>query len=165
MAENKTKMRAGDIRVVLEEEEVLWVDRKRVTIFALPWSFTKYSLTPSRLILEKGFIKRREDEVRLYRVKDMVLTQTFIERLNNTGTIQVVSSDASVPMLELKHIKRARKVKDVLSQTVEVCRRAHGVRTSELMGGPLGASGEDSGAFGPEMGVDMNMNGVDDRLE
>ena len=36
---DEKKIRCGDIRVAMEEEPVIWMDRKRVTIFALPWSF------------------------------------------------------------------------------------------------------------------------------
>ena len=160
--------------VVMEDEKRIWMDRKRVTIFALPWSFTKYELTPSKLIVSTGFINQKEDEVRLYRIRDVSYSQTIWERIGNVGTLQVLSVDASVPDLELKHIKNARKVKDVLSQAIEVARRANGVRTSELIGGLTSHNNEDGGgeggtspadALGPDLAPDLDGNGVDDRLE
>lgn len=162
--ENK-KMRCGDISVVMEEEQVLWMDRKRVTVFALPWSFTKYELTPSRLVISTGLLNQKEDEIRLYRIKDVSYSQTLIERMGNVGTIHVISTDASVPEIFLKHVKNARRVKDVLSQAIEVSRRKNGVRTSELMTG--GGVDTDSGneALGPDMAPDLDGNGIDDRLE
>ncbi len=168
MAENKIK--CGDIRVAMEEEPILWMDRKRVTIFALPWSFTKYELTPSRLVISTGFINQREEEVRLYRVKDVTYTQSLIERIGGTGTLRIISNDASVPEIHLDHIKNARKVKDVISQSVEVARRENGVRTSELMGagpGPGGPFIDNDGAesLGPDMVPDFDGNGIDDRTE
>lgn len=164
MANEKT--RCGDINVTMAEEQTLWMDRKRVTIFALPWSFTKYELTPSRLFISAGFLNRREDEIRLYRIRDVSYTQTLWERMANTGTLRILSTDASVPEIDLKHIKNARRVKDVLSQAIEVSRRKNGVRTSELMGGvQAGDDDEGSSALGPELTPDFNGNGVDDRLE
>lgn len=162
--ENNKKMRCGDINVAMEDEVTLWYDRKRVTIFALPWSFTKYELTPSRLILNVGLLNQREDEIRLYRIKDVSYSQTLMERIGGTGTLRIISTDASVPEIQLKHIKNARKVKDVLSQAIEVSRRENGVRTSELLGGTPGGS-DDSDSLGPDMMPDFNGNGVDDRLE
>ncbi|MBQ6896365.1 MAG: PH domain-containing protein [Oscillospiraceae bacterium] len=164
------KMKCGDIRVALDEEPVIWMDRKRVTIFALPWSFTKYELTPSRLTISTGLINQREEEVRLYRVKDVTYTQSLIERIGGTGTLRIISNDASVPEIHLDHIKNARKVKDVISQSVEIARRENGVRTSELMGGGPGPGGpfvDNDGAesLGPNMVPDFDGNGIDDRTE
>ncbi len=162
--ENK-KMRCGDISVVMEDEQILWMDRKRVTVFALPWSFTKYELTPSRLVISTGLINQKEDEIRLYRIKDISYSQTIWERMGNVGTIHVISTDATVPEFYLRHVKNARKVKDVLSQAIEVSRRKNGVRTSELMTGAGAAAAEGDEALGPDLAPDLDGNGIDDRLE
>lgn len=162
--ENK-KMRCGDISVVMEDEQILWMDRKRVTVFALPWSFTKYELTPSRLVISTGLINQKEDEIRLYRIKDISYSQTIWERMGNVGTIHVISTDATVPEFYLRHVKNARKVKDVLSQAIEVSRRKNGVRTSELMTGAAGTTSEGDEALGPDLAPDLDGNGIDDRLE
>ena len=173
MANDQNKMRAGSINVAMDEEPVLWYDRKRVTLFALPWSFTQYRLTPSRLIINTGLLNLQEEEIRLYRIKDVSYSQTLGERVGGTGTLRIISTDASVPEIQLHHIKNARKVKDVISQAVEVSRRENGVRTSELIGGVMSSKADldgdgipDSGtALGPDMMPDFNGNGIDDRLE
>ncbi len=167
----KRGIRTGEVRVQIADEEKIWMDRKRKTIFALPWSFTKYTLTASRLLVEKGFFTRTEEQIRLYRIKDVTYSQTFLERLGNTGTLCVKSSDASVPELHLEHIKNAKTIMNVLSQTVEVARRENGVRTSEIVGGS-GGEGHHHGpgpmegaSLGPEMIPDADHDGIDDRLE
>ena len=175
-ADTNAKIRTGEIRVTLNTEEPIWMDRKRKTIFALPLSFTKYTLTPSKLIVEYGFLTKHMDEIRLYRVKDISYSQSLAERIGGTGTLQLVSSDASIPKIELLHIKNAKTVKDVISQAVEVARRENGVRTSELVGGagmPAGGAGHFEGdgcehgheSLGPEIVPDFNHNGIDDRKE
>lgn len=159
----------GEIRVTLKEETPIWADRKRKTIFALPWSFTRYILTPSKLIIETGFFTRKIEEVRLYRIRDVSYTQSLCERIGGTGTIKLISSDATVPEIELKHVKKAKQVKDVISQAIEVSRRENGVRTSEVVGAaapvhdPHCHGGHES--LGPELVPDFNHNGVDDRTE
>lgn len=166
MAKDTQTLKAGELRVALEEEETIWMDRKRRTIFGLPWSFTKYSLTPSRLFIQTGFLTAREDEIRLYRIKDVSYSQSLSERIAGTGTLHIVSSDASTPQVELRHVKNAKKVKAVLSQAIEVSRRENGVRTSEVVGGPgPHHPGDGCQSLGPELAPDRNGNGIDDRLE
>lgn len=167
MPKNTQSLKAGELRVALDEEELLWMDRKRRTVFALPWSFTKYSLTPSRLFIQTGFLTSHEDEIRLYRIKDISYSQSLTERIAGTGTLHIVSSDASTPQVLLHHIKNAKKVKAVLSQAVEVSRRENGVHTSEVVGGngPHHHPGDGCRSHGPELAPDRNGNGIDDRLE
>ena len=43
------KLHLGEFKIKPETEETVWMDRKRVTIFALPISFTIYRLSPSRI--------------------------------------------------------------------------------------------------------------------
>ena len=83
------ELKNGEFGVDMEKEKILWTDRKRHTIFALPISFTKYTLTETKLIIQKGFFNLREDEIQLYRVRDLALSQSFLERIGkeaaNTG--------------------------------------------------------------------------------
>ena len=49
--------------------ESLWKDRKRY--FGLPLSFTRYSLSEDRLFISEGFLNIKDDEILLYRVRDI----------------------------------------------------------------------------------------------
>lgn len=128
-------MKDGEFGVSLEQEKQLWQDKKRSAIFGLPLSFTRYCLTETKLIVRRGVLNLREDEIQLYRVRDLALRQTLFERLCGTGTIHICSSDAMTPELGILHIKKPREVKELLSKTVEACRKANGIRTSEWIGG------------------------------
>lgn len=127
-------MKAGELKVELKQEEALWYDRKRVSIFAFPLSFTKYTLTPTRLIVESGFLNKKEDEIKLYRVTDVEYSQTLFERIGGVGTIKLLSNDTSSPEMKLVHVKNAKAVKEAISHTVEHARKDSGVRTSEMVG-------------------------------
>lgn len=98
--------------------DVVWKDRKR-TLFGLPISFTKYSITDDKLYIETGFLNKKEDEVRLYRIMDMTLSRSFEERIFGLGTIHCCSADRSSPEFYIKRIKRSREVKEMLSDMVE----------------------------------------------
>ena len=128
------KLKPGELKVNVEVEEQLWYDRKRVTIFALPWSFTKYILTPSKLLIESGLLVSNEEEVKLYRVTDIIFTQNLLGKINNTGTITILSNDTSAPNLVLKNVKNAKKIKSAISQAVEDARTNKGIKMSEVIG-------------------------------
>lgn len=134
MAENKLK--SGQFAIEVEEDPAVWHDRKRH--LGLPLSFTRYTLTRTKLLLNTGLLNLHEEEVLLYRVRDVSLSQTLGERLFGVGTICVDSSDLSVPHLKLQHVKAPAKVKAVLAKCVEDARAKNRIRSTELMGGPGG---------------------------
>lgn len=110
----------------------IWFDRKR-TLFGLPWSFTKYILTDDKLLIVKGLIKQTEEEVRLYRILDLTLTRSLLERIDRVGTIHCCSSDKTAAEFDIKRIRNARTVKEKLSEQVEKQRIARGVTVREEM--------------------------------
>ena len=117
----------------MEGPNYLWKDRLRH--FVLPLSFTRYRLSEDRLLCEKGFFNVNCDEVLLYRVKDMRLTMTLAQRIFGVGTICVISSDASIPHLDLINIKHPRMVKELLHKQIEETKEKHRMRPMEIMSG------------------------------
>ena len=115
------------------ESDIVWQDRKR-TIFGLPLSFTKYSLSQERLFINTGFLNTVENEVRLYRVLDVQLTRSLGQRIFGVGTIVVHSSDKSMKDFEIKSVKNSKKVKELLSEFVEKQRDDKRVYGREYMG-------------------------------
>ncbi len=117
----------------MEPIEYLWKDRKRH--LGLPLSFTRYRLSEDRLFCETGFLNLKSDEVLLYRVRDLQLTMTLSQRIFGVGTVCVVSSDKSIPHLDLKNVKRPREVKELIHQNVEAAKDKRRMRATELVGG------------------------------
>ena len=120
----------------MESIEYLWKDRKRH--LGLPLSFTKYSLSEDRLFCETGFLNIKSDEVLLYRVRDLQLNMSLGQRIFGVGTVCVVSSDKSIPHLDLKNVKHPREVKELIHQHVEEAKDKRRMRTTELVGGEVG---------------------------
>ena len=112
--------------------EYLWNDRKR-TLFGLPLSFTKYMLTDDRLFIEEGFLYKKEDEVRLYRIMDLSLKRSFGQRIFGVGTIHCCSADKSMGDFDIVSVKHPREVKEQLSELVEAQRDAKRVTNREYM--------------------------------
>ena len=112
--------------------EYLWNDRKR-TLFGLPLSFTKYALTEERLFIEQGFLSKREDEIRLYRIMDVSLVRSFGQRIFGVGTIHCCSADKTMGDFDIISVKHPKDVKEQLSQLVEAQRDAKRVVNREYM--------------------------------
>ena len=112
--------------------EYIWQDRKR-TFLGLPWSFTRYALTEEKLIIDTGFLSRKEDEIRLYRIMDISLHRSFWERIFGLGTIHCCSGDKTSPEFSIRHIKLARERKEELSKLVEKRRLERRVGVREYM--------------------------------
>lgn len=121
--------------------EYLWKDRKRV--LGMPLSFTRYGLSEDRLFCETGLLNTKSDEVLLYRVRDLRLTINLAQRILGVGTVCVISSDKSVPHLDLKNIKSPREVKELIHQNVEAAKDSRRMRTTEVLSGEGGPGHHD----------------------
>lgn len=120
----------------MEPINYLWKDRKRV--LGMPLSFTRYRLSEDRLFCETGFLNVKSDEVLLYRVRDLRLTMSLGQRIFGVGTVCVVSSDKSMPHLDLKNVKDPRAVKELIHRNVEAAKDRRRMRATELLGGEDG---------------------------
>ena len=111
--------------------ESLWEDRKRY--FGLPLSFTRYRLSDDRLFISEGFLNIKDDEILLYRVRDIDTRRSLWQRLFGVGTVTVLSSDKTMPSLELKNIKDPLFVKELIHKQVEEMKIRRRVRFGEIM--------------------------------
>lgn len=123
-------MKNGEIAVEVALEPTLWKDKKRILGLAI--SFTRYELTESRLRVKTGLLNTREEELRLYRVRDISAQESLLDRLFGVGSILLHTTDATSPTLLIQHVKRADQVKELLSAQVEKARVKNRVRAMEV---------------------------------
>ena len=109
----------------------IWKDRKRY--FGLPLSFTRYALSDDRLFISVGFLNIKDDEILLYRVRDIDTSRNLWQRLFGVGTVVVMSSDKSMPNLVLKNIKNPVEIKELIHEQVEEMKIRRRVRVGEIM--------------------------------
>ena len=122
------------------EIEYIWKDKKRY--FGMPISFTRYALSEDRLFLSEGFLNIKDDEILLYRVRDIDTSRNLWQRLFGVGTVVVVSSDKSMPNLVLKNIKDPVMVKELIHKQVEEIKIRRRVRLGEVMTSDMDGDGE-----------------------
>ena len=109
----------------------IWQDKKRY--FGLPLSFTRYAMSEDRLFTSVGLLNLKDDEVLLYRVRDIDTSRSLWQRLFGVGTVTIMSSDKSMPNMVLKNIKNPVDVKERIHELVEYMMIRRRVRFGEIM--------------------------------
>ena len=117
--------------MAFDSSKYFWTDRKRYMGMAI--SFTRYALSEDRLFMSVGFLSVKDEEILLYRVRDISVRRTLWQRLFGVGTITIASSDKSTPVVVLKNIKNPMAVKELIHENVEENKIKRRVRLSELM--------------------------------
>ena len=100
-----------------------FVERKRIKFLGLPFSFTKYTITEEKLTITTGFLSITEDDAFMYKIQDVRLTKSLVERLFKLGTIICYTGDTTHPELTLLHIRHSSQIKDFIMQYSEEARR------------------------------------------
>lgn len=123
-------------------DKVIWQDRKRIA-FGLPWTFTKYKLYEDKLMICTGFLNKKEEEIRLYRIMDNTLEKPFSQRIFGLGSIKINSADKSTPVFFISKIKNADSVRNKLSTYVEKERTKKRVSGREYMSNDIDDDDDD----------------------
>ena len=97
-------------------------ERKRLLFFGLPWTFTKYTVSPSLLTIDRGFLNTIQDDCYMYKIQDVKLNKSLWERLFKLATIVCYTGDVTHPEIRLEHIKNADTIKAYLLKTSEEAR-------------------------------------------
>jgi len=90
--------------------------------------YTRYRLTDQRLQLTRGVFSRTTKNLELYRVKDLRLNRSFLQRMVGIGTIAMVTSDFSMKYFNLEGVPNSEYLFEEMRRAVENLRIARGVR-------------------------------------
>src|SRR5699024_710266 len=84
----------------------LWIIVPAIKIFKL--NKLKYKVTTQRIVIKEGLASTSSTEIELYRVKDLSVTQTFMQKILNIGDITIQSVGTQNTNLEMKGIQIGR---------------------------------------------------------
>ena len=112
----------------------LWVTV--IPVFMSLWrvivtATTKYHISEESLVFKRGVVKRKIDDLRLYRVEDIRVEQPLGIRMFGLGNIIVMSSDKSTPVITIEAVFQSEEKMEMLARMVEKQRQIKGVRVIE----------------------------------
>lgn len=131
----------------MADGDVLWSQRKR-NWCRTPFTFTTYTLTNDEIAVKTGILRETYDVTKLFRVVDLTLTRTLLQRLFGLSTITLETRDqSSGGQLVLKNIIHGFDVRRVIQRAVDESRNVNRVSAREYMGdGDFGGAAAD-GAY------------------
>ena len=112
-------------------------EKKRSMFLGLPWTFTSYTVTDEIITVDSGLLRKEENDCYLYKVIDVRLESTLMERILGLGTIHCFTGDVTDPDLRLMHIKNSREIKDyILKQSEQERLKRRTLNMQQLDGNP-----------------------------
>ena len=87
----------------------------------------KYRLTNTRIDTEEGILNIKNGTIWLWKVDDIQLNRTIIDRVLGVGTITIISNDQTSPDLKLRSLPHPQDLFNELKRRVDVAKRQRGV--------------------------------------
>ena len=115
----------------MEKLKIVWKDRKR-PILGLPLSFTKYMILEDKILINTGLFSTKQEEIKLYRIMDVTLKRSLLQRIFGVGTIHCCSADKTTPEFDIVDVKDSFKVKEMISKMSEDERNKKRVTGKEI---------------------------------
>ena len=101
-----------------------------------------FELTSERLRVTRGVINQKVDEIELYRVKDSLMVRPWWMRLTGLASIELETSDRSMPQLTIPAIHNGVEMREILRKQVELIRDRKRVRELDFDEASVGDDGE-----------------------
>ena len=107
--------------------EIQFRERKRWLFFGLPFTFTVYTVGEDMITVSEGFLNKKENDCYMYKVQDVELLESLLQRIFGLGTVRCFTGDTTSPTLLIQNVKNARSVKNFILEASEKARRRRAV--------------------------------------
>lgn len=131
----------------IKNDTLIYKERKRWLFLGLPFTFTVYFIKEDVITTDAGFFKSTENDCYMYKVQDVSLSRTLMQKIFGLGTVTCYTGDTTNPQLALKNIRKAREIKDYILKQSEAARIKR--RTLNMV--DIGANGDIDGDGIPDI--------------
>lgn len=91
----------------------------------------RWKITSQRIQTERGILAKKIDVLELYRVEDIVYTQSLLQRILGEATIKLVALDQTTPTMFINGINNHRDIYERLRVAVNARRKEQRVLVTE----------------------------------
>ena len=98
-----------------------------IAIKTLALKCRKYTITSDRIQYESGILSRSHDNLDLFRITDLTMRRSLLDRLLGIGSIKVISSDKSHPNFIIYKVSQPKETYDLLKKESLHADRRRGV--------------------------------------
>ena len=119
---NETEDKEMDVELKYQDEVPVFTERKRWLLFGLPWTFTKYLLKDEILTTQTGFFKTVINDCYMYKIVDVQLERSIMEKMVKLGTVVCYTSDTTDKVLKITHVRHSEQIKNFILEKSEKMR-------------------------------------------
>lgn len=105
--------------------------------------FTNYTITNQRIIVREGLLVRKEDDIELYRIKDIKCSVSLLNRITGIGDLTITSSEVGNNRrhhtLFIEAVPHPSNTREMLRSLTENARRKKGVKEIDWYSGDADA--------------------------
>ena len=112
-----------------------FTEKKRTLFLGLPWTFTTYTVSEELVTMNSGFFKKVENDCYMYKILDVRLETSILERMFGLGTVHCFGGDVTQPDMILSHIKNSKEIKDYILRNSEEQRIKRKTLNTQDIGG------------------------------
>ena len=113
------------------QETTIWEGAPHGLLNPIETHAIRWVLTTERLQVIRGLLSRSTEEIELVRVRDVSFEQSLTQRALGIGTVTLVGTDATAPIVVLHDVEAPETVKELVRQAVRDQRRRLRVRQVE----------------------------------
>ena len=100
-----------------------YTERKRLLLFGLPFTYTTYTVEDEKMVIDRGLFTTTEDDCYIYKILDVKLERSLLERMFHLGTVICYTGDVTDKVIKLTHIRHSQEIKDFIFEKSEEMRR------------------------------------------
>lgn len=103
----------------MEKGSLKYQEHNRLFLFGIPLPFTKFLIYENDLVILHGILKQTENDCYMYKISDVSMTRSLLQRLFGLSTVICYTSDVTDQTITMKNIKNGREIKDFILKSAE----------------------------------------------